>query len=325
MAVIYLLAILVLCLVLVWSTRWVVRIFDRLAAKTGVGRLALAGILVALSTSLPELFVGIFSGLEGKPQISLGNILGSNVVNLSLVIGAATIISGTLAVVGDYLAWEFAVAFLMGIAPVVLLFDGELSRFDGLILLIIYLIYVRDLVVAGKHKQMAKQGGAAHFSILSKVKSIHRNHVDKLALKFLCGILLVIVSADLIVKMASSLALSIGLSMLLVSLILVAFGTSLPELALEIEAIKNKNVVLALGNLLGSTVTNSTLIVGLTVLISPLKIRAIQTYGFASIGFVVVFGLFWLFTRTKRKLERWEALVLLGVYLMFVGVELWVS
>ncbi|MBI1871973.1 hypothetical protein HYS10_00990 [Candidatus Collierbacteria bacterium] len=147
MAVIYLLAILILCLVLVWSTRWVVSTFDRLAAKTGVSRLALAGILVALSTSLPELFVGIFSGLEGKPQISLGNVLGSNVVNLSLVIGVATIISGTLAVVGDYLAWEFAVAFLMGIAPIVLLFDGELSRFDGLILLIVYFIYVRDLVV----------------------------------------------------------------------------------------------------------------------------------------------------------------------------------
>lgn len=311
---IYLLGILFFSLVLVWSTRLVVRIFDRLVAKTGVSRLALAGTLVALSTSLPELFVGIFSGLEGKPQISLGNVLGSNIVNLSLVIGVATIISGTLAVVGNYLAWEFAVAFLMGIAPVVLLFDGELSRFDGVILLVIYLVYVRDLV-----------GGATHFSILNQVKNIHRNHTDKLILKFLFGMLLVIISADLVVKLASLLAVLIGVSELLVSLILVAIGTSLPELALEIEAIKNKKMILALGNLLGSTVTNSTLIVGLTVLISPLKIRAIQTYAFASIGFVVVFGLFWLFTRTKRKLERWEALVLIGIYLMFVGIELFVN
>jgi len=321
----YVLAILFLSLVLVGSTRLAVSSFDRLTKKLGIASLALSGILVALSTSLPELFVGIFAGLEGKPQVSVGNVLGSNIVNLSLVMGLATIISGSLGIIGDYFAWEFGVSFLMGAAPLILLFDGRLSRFDGLILLLIYIIYVRDLVVAGKHKEMAKRGGASHFSILQRVKRVRRVHVDKTVIKLLLGIAALVISADLIVRFSSVLANAIGLPLLLVSLILVALGTSLPELALEIEAVRKRSIVLALGNILGSTVTNSTLIIGVTALISPFSVAAFDTFGFAGITFVVVFSLFWLFTKTKKKLERWEALVLLGIYLMFLGVELFVS
>lgn len=321
MVLVYLLLMFVVSLVLVWSTRLVTGSFERLANFLGIGRMAMAAIFVALSTSLPELFVGVAAALEGRPQISLGNVLGSNLVNISLVVGLATLLAGSLAVVGDYFKWEFGVAFLMGMAPVILLLDGSLSRLDGLILLVIYLVYVRDLILSGRHQALAKHG-VVQPSLLTRLEKIHSNHTDRTLGEFVVGIGLLLAGADILVRLTSGLAVAVGAPILLVSLILVAFGTSVPELALEIEAVREKKVALALGNILGSTVANSTLIVGLTAIISPFRVAAVRSYGLASIGFVILFGLFWLFSNSARKLSRGEGLILIGIYLVFVGLML---
>jgi cation:H+ antiporter len=108
---------------------------------------------------------------------------------------------------------------------------------------------------------------------------------------------------------------------LLVGLFLVAIGTSLPELAFELKAIREKEPGMVFGDLLGSVVANGTLIIGITSLISPIKIQAFNEYLLATAAFVVIFGVFYLFIRTKKKLERWEGAVLLGAYVIFILLE----
>ncbi|MBI3954439.1 hypothetical protein HY333_00165, partial [Candidatus Collierbacteria bacterium] len=102
-------------LILVWSSKLVVVSFEKLSAKLRIAQLALAGVLIALSTSLPELFVGLVAAIEGKPEISLGNVIGANILNVSLVAGGAALVGGSIAVVGDFIRTEMVVAFLAGL------------------------------------------------------------------------------------------------------------------------------------------------------------------------------------------------------------------
>lgn len=314
--------IIISCFLLILITRVTVDAFERLVVKLKIDGLTLAALMVALSTSLPELFVGVASALEGKPEISLGNVLGSNVANVSLVIGGASLISGSVAVVGEFVKREFMAAFLAGMSPLILMADGRLSRFDGVLLLLAYGFYIRDVVIAGKHKSFAERGGGKKRGLLTKLEWIRDNHVDRWALKLALGIAGLIVAADLLVRFASSLAVGLGVPVFLVGVLVVAAGTSLPELVLEIRAIRRKNVALVFGNLLGSTVANSTLIIGLTALITPIEVIQISRYWLAGGGSIALFGLFWAFSMSKKRLDRWEALVLLGIYVMFVGLEL---
>ncbi|MBU1200680.1 sodium:calcium antiporter [Patescibacteria group bacterium] len=309
---------------LILATRMAIGAFERLVVKLKVDGLVLAAIMVALSTSLPELFVGIAAALEGTPEISLGNVLGSNVANVSLVIGGASLIAGSVSVVGDFMKREFIAAFLAGLMPLFLMLDGKLSRLDGIILLVAYAFYIRDVVIAGKHKSLAERGGKKH-GLLTRLEWIHGNHVDKWVLKLALGLAGVIVGADLLVRFASGLAGDLGVPVFLIGILVVSVGTSLPELVLETQAIRKKNVALVFGDLLGSTVANSTLIIGVTSLIHPIEIMSVSRLFVAGGTFIVVFSLFWAFSMTKKKLDRWEALVLLGLYVMFVGLELLVG
>lgn len=317
--------ILLASLLLMKATEFTLNAFQALVAKMKVRKMVVAALLVALSTSLPELFVGILSALEGQPEISLGNVLGSNVANLSLVIGGAALVSGSVSVVGDFMKKELVAAFLAGCLPILLVMDGNLTRIDGLLLLGAYGVYISEVVIAGKHKSLAEKGGRRHYGILKKLKILHKNNSDVWLLKLLGGIAGLILAADLLVKMASGLASSLGLPPFLIGLLVVSIGTSLPELVLEIGAIKRKEIALVFGDLLGSIVANATLIIGVTTLIHPVNVGGTSRYDLASFMFVLLFGFFWVFTNSKKRLDRWEGLVLLGLYFMFVSLEFWLN
>src|SRR3990167_2727069 len=163
------LALILLFVLLAMGARLVIRAFDRLVLGfSNRGKLAVAAIVVALSTSLPELFIAVSSGLAGQPEISLANLFGANVVNLSLVVGGATLIAGSLPIVGDYWRWELAAMFFAGIAPILLLMDGGLSRLDGFILVVIYLVYLRGVVIDGKRDSLTEASVARHKGLLSR-------------------------------------------------------------------------------------------------------------------------------------------------------------
>lgn len=295
-----------------FSTRVVLRAFDKMAVgMTTKGKIVVAALLVALSTSLPELFVTLASVVEKKPEIALGTLLGSNVADLSIIIGGATLLAGSLPIVGEYWRLELAAAFMAGISPILLMMDGGLSRIDGAILIVIYIIYLSDLIIGGKKKEMLFQTGK---------NKLAGGGVP--AIEMTLGMIILLVSGNWLVKIGTVVARDWGVPVGVVGLLIISVGTSLPELFLSTGAILSKNVALVLGNLLGSIVTNATLIVGVLAFFHPFSIEKTGSYALVNMAFVVIFGLFWVFTSTKKKLERWEGLILVGVFITFVGLVL---
>lgn len=314
---IYLLLLVGFSALLVKATDILTDSLTELSKVTKMGKYAITSFLLAFATSVPELVVGITAALEGSPNLALGAVLGSNIADISLVIGGAAVISGTFSVAGEFERLDIFSVFLAGVLPLMLLMDGMLSRVDGIILLFIYGMYNYGLL--GKRVQRKSQPSRI-------VKKILQSAVDKRVNRWLAwlflGAAMLMFSADMIVKTGAGLAQVIGVPVFLIGLFLVAVGTSLPELSFEIGAVRRKQVGMALGDLFGSVVANSTLVLGVVSLIKPIKLKnGLDNYLMASAVFGVMFLLFWYFVRTKKKLERWEGVVLLAVYALFVIVE----
>jgi cation:H+ antiporter len=305
-------------ILLVKATDILIISLKRLARRTRLGEFAVTTMVLALATSLPELFVGITSALEGSPNLSLGNVIGSNIADLSLVIGGAALIGGAVSVQGRFLRRDVFYAFLAGAAPMILLFDKLLSRVDGLILLALYGFYNVAVFTERKTEMVVGDEEGVFRRLIRQLN--HRGGGKELAWVFL-GVALLLFSADMIVRIAGWIAFSLHVPLLLIGLFVVAVGTSLPELAFELRAIRAHKPDMVFGDLLGSVVANGTLVIGLTAVLVPIKINAFEEYLLATMIFVAGFGLFYFFIRTKQRLERWEGAILLVIYLIFALLE----
>lgn len=303
-------------LVLIRSTDLLTDHLKELARKTALGEFFLTSFLIGLATSLPEISVGITSALEGVPNISLGNVIGSNVANLSIITGVATLISGALVVKDKTYTIDFFYAFFAGIAPVLLLLDGHLTRVDGLFLLSLYGFYNYALL-QNRPGIMEEEDGFWK----SLVRRMNTNHTGRNFKYMFLALALIIFSADMIVRNGEYIANGLGIPVFLIGLFLVAIGTSLPELAFGVRAIRRQEPELFMGNLLGSTVANATLIVGLTAVIHPITPVAVSEYLVAIMVFTAVVVLFMAFLRSKRRLSRQEGLILVAIYLLFFALE----
>lgn len=309
---------LVLILIMVFASGVAVDVFEKLAQEIKVNKLLMATILVGFSTSLPELFVGISSAMRGEPEIALGNIVGANIANMSWIVGGAAMIAGSIPIIGDYLNRDLWITVGLGLLPLFLISDGNLTRLDGLVLIFMYLFYVRDMV---RNKNTLLR----HSKIIARkrVKHHFKTYVEYIlgVVKLIASFGVLIASSSALISVAIQMSASFGVSVFWVGLLIISFGTTLPELCLSLMATEKREMSLVLGNILGSVVVNSTLILGIIVLISPLKYKDTAQSGVAGLFLVVVMGIFWLFTKSKHKLEKWEGMVLVGMYAMFVGLQ----
>lgn len=318
MILIYLLLIAGFSALLVKATDILTESLQRLAEITRLGKFAITSLLLALATSMPELVVSVTAALSGKSSLALGTIIGSNISDISLVIGGAAVIGGSFSIAGEFIKIDIFSVFLVGVMPLMLLLDNQLSRVDGLILLLIYGMYNFSLLNRRVDRPAGRQG-----KLLRKMwQTNNRRRTGKWLAWLFLGAAMLVFSADMIIKTGVVVAKLAGVPMFLIGLFFLAIGTSLPELSFEIGAVKRKQVGMVLGDLFGSVVANSTLILGLVVLINPIKLEAgLNAYLLAAAAFGVMFLLFWLFVKTKKKLERWEGLVLIAVYLAFAMLE----
>ncbi len=311
-------ALVVLSLVLIKSADLIILAIRHINTATHTGTFVISAFLLAIGTSLPELFVAITSALEGTPNLSFGNILGANIANISLVAGASALFCGAVKVQGEYIKKDLFLAFIAGFLPLILAIDGNISRVEGLILLATYGIYVTNLFQQ-RYLEVAKEHQKITFFYRFVRQFEHKeSHFRKDLGRLFLGVALLLVSADLIVKSAIALAASINIPVFLVGLIVLSIGTTLPELAFSIRSIRDHQPTMFYGNLLGSIIANSTLMIGLAATISPIKVVAINESIIASIAFLIIFSTFWFFTRTKYRLDRWEAGILLLLYVVFV-------
>lgn len=308
----------VLISILVLSSGMAVDAFEKLASRIRTSKLLLATLLISFSTSLPELSVGLASSFKGQPQIALGNIIGSNLANLSWIIGGSAIVAGVIPIVGEYLKRDLWATIGMAMMPFLLMTDGNLSRADGIFLMVLYGLYVKWV--------MGGEGAREKHNKVNKSKVVHHHLQTKMHWIIWMGMLVVslvmmALSSKWLINIALGIAAGFGVNAFWVGLLMISFGTTLPEMVLSLAASKRGDISLLLGNILGSVVFNSTFILGIIAVINPVTFEETVQKGIAGIFLIIILGFFWLFTKSKKKLERWEGLVLVGMYLMFVGLQ----
>lgn len=315
------LAIIFFSLVLIKAADILIVSLRRIARSTNVGVYTLSALILAIGTSFPELFIGITSAIEKTPSLTFGVVLGSNIANIGLVAGLTAVIAGKVNVVGDIAKRDVFMAFLAAILPLILILDGGLGRVDGMILLSVYFAYAMSFF-RGRYKEVGeKQQEEPFFYRLFK----RVNHLNEKTTKeygrFFLGVALLLFSSDMIVKYSTQLAESAGIPIFIVGLIILAVGTSLPEFAFSLKSIEDHHPSMFFGNLLGSTIANSTLILGITSIIHPIRIGGTGGYLVAIMFFLIIFVSFWHFIKTKRSLDRREGLILVLLYVLFIVTQ----
>jgi cation:H+ antiporter len=262
--------------------------------------------VAAFATSSPELSVSINAAMAGKPQIALGDALGSNVVNVALILALALIISGIQSP-RDSVKRDFPVALLVPIITGVLCLDGELSRLDGLLMLSMFLAWLVAAIIEAR-----KQRSAA-----DEVLGEHRGWL--VAFSCIAGLALLVAAGNLIVMGAKSIAISFGIDEFIIGATIVAIGTSVPELATIVIAKLRGHDEVGLGTILGSNIFNGIFIVAVAAIIFPI------TVAWREVAITLMFGLVALiFTYPTRKgfIERRRGVLLLVLYAVYLGTIL---
>lgn len=314
-------SLIIFSVLLIKASEWTIVSLRRIAKKSNVGIFAISAIILAVGTSLPELFVSITSAIESTPEIALGVVLGSNIANTALIAGMVALILGRINVHGEYLKRDVLIAFVAGLLPIGLMADGILGRVDGLILLFVYFAYVAGFFKDKINEILDEKNKESFFyKFFREINHINFDKTKEFGKLFLC-LALLLFSSEMIISASNSLALSIGVPIFVISLILLSLGTSLPELVFSLKSVQGGEPRIFFGNLLGSTIANSTLIVGVASTIHPINVGSFLDYRNAIITFIVVFATFWFFIRTKHRLDRWEALVLVLIYFVFIVLE----
>ncbi|MBI2499702.1 sodium:calcium antiporter [Candidatus Woesearchaeota archaeon] len=299
---------LVLAIILAKSSLWVVNSLVNLSAFLKISEFSAGFIILSIATSLPELFVGINSALLGRPNLSLGNVIGSNIADIALILGIAILISGSINVKSKIIRKDSIYIFLIALAPILLMLDGILSRFDGFILILIFIYYII------KRLKDRKKFDKPVNNI--KTKSIFND-----VLFFILSIVLLILSANLLVKFAIAIATDLNVAAILIGLFLVAIGTSLPELSLTIRSVLTKHKSIALGDNMGAVAVNSSLVLGVTSLIEPIRAN-FTLFLISALFMILVVGLYTIFVVFDKKLTLKQGVILIFLYIAFVIIEL---
>ena len=279
-----------------------------IAKKLKVSQIAIGLTIVAFGTSAPELIVNIISSFQGHDEIGFGNIIGSNIFNILVVLGVSGVISPIS--VSKNTVWRQMPFLLVG---TILVFGfvnnfgskGEfLSRLDGILLISILVIFYVFVL-----KDSMKDQLDVDIHLFSTVKSI---------VFILLGMVGLYFGAKLVVNNAVKIAHLLNVSDKFIGLTMVALGTSLPELVTSIVAMIRKHTDLAIGNVVGSNLFNLFLVLGVSSIIAPMRYNVNLNADFIFLLIITIFLFITMFTGKKNKLDRWEAIVFLVLYTAYI-------
>ncbi|MBO4939267.1 MAG: calcium/sodium antiporter [Oscillospiraceae bacterium] len=288
---------------LVKGADWFVDGASGIAAKMHIPQLVIGLTIVAMGTSAPEAAVSISAALKGSADITIGNIVGSNILNILIILGLASVIvpiavaKSTIKIDIPYMLAISAILFLLGM-------DGTITLVDGLILLALFIIYLAYMLYMAKHGN-------------SEGDPVKNLKLWQALLFTVVGLVLIVLGANIAVDAATALARIFGLSERFIGLTIVALGTSLPELFTSVAAARKGNADIAIGNIVGSNIFNILFIVGLSAMIVPVPFAAnflIDTIVAIAAGVLLL-----LCSIRQKKLVRWHGvLMLLGYTAYFI-------
>lgn len=284
---------------------WTVRAAVAIAERKGLSKLFIGATIVAFGTSVPELFASVNANLKGFPGLSLGNIVGSNIANILLIVGAAAVVFA-IKVDSRQLVKDVVTVIVATLLLVFLMMKGVIESWHGLLMftaLIGYIIF------------QYRSAGGFHSPSPEGLESMPKA-VGLLAL----GLVLLALGAEVLVQGAVAAGQAIGVPEAVIGLTVVAFGTSLPELATSIAAARSHHTDVIIGNILGSNLFNILSIVAITAMVKPLVVPVSVT-GFAMWFMLFTTGAFCAWMLYSGKVTRSLGAVLVVIYLLFIGEQ----
>ena len=307
MEIVYQVVLLVIGFVmLIKGADWFVEGASKIADRFGIPQLVIGLTIVAMGTSAPEAAVSIASALKGSAEITIGNVLGSNILNVLVILGLTAVVRA-IAVQNSTIKYEIPFTIIVTVLMGVLgLTDGVISRGEGVILWGCFLVYMAYLLL------MAKKGQSAN---AEEKKDEKKDPMWKLILLVIIGVVLIVFGSDFSVNAASELAKIFGMSERLIGLTIVALGTSLPELVTSVTAAIKGKADIAVGNIVGSNIFNILFVVGTTALITPVAYSA--SFMVDTITAVAAMVLLLICVLPKKKLNRPSGIIMLIGYVAY--------
>lgn len=301
---------------LVWSADKFVEGAAATAKHLGMPTLLIGMVIIGFGTSAPELAVSAMAAADGNPGLALGNGYGSNITNIALIVGLTAVIA-PIAVHSQVLRKELPLLIILTLIGGAQLLDGELSRLDGWVLLGIFSVVMGWSIfqgMRGKADALTGETGAQMGDELMPMKTA--------IIWLVIGLVLLVVSSRLLVWGAVTIAQSLGVSDLVIGLTIVAIGTSLPELASALAAVRKNEHDLILGNILGSGIFNTLAVVGLAAVIEPLAVAPEVLYRDWTLMLALTVGLLVMgfgITGWRKVISRFDGSILLLVYVAYTG------
>jgi cation:H+ antiporter len=291
--------------VLALASHYTIRAVEKLIELTGLSEISVGFVILAVLTSIPELTVALFSVVQGEPGISIGDILGSNVFNVGAVLGILGLLGFLKTCCTDLLLDLTDILFISSLIPLLLVIFDVASPLIGSLLLATFV--VNTYLMQKKRTPVVTANGAELPRRLSKMKVL---------LLLILGIASIIIASRLVVTSGIEIALFFGAPPILLGAKVVAIGTSLPELTTDFAAVRRGHVHLAIGGIIGSNLTNLTLVLGLVLLTSPFAVNIgifTQILPFLLITTVI----FWRFLIRGGGISKVGGLVLIISYVLF--------
>lgn len=306
------------CVMLSWLSSILVKSLVQMAKYLQWREFVIAFFVMSFAVSLPNLFVDLNAALQHKPELALGDIIGGNLVDLTLVLAIAVFFSKKgLSAKSDMVQKSAIFTTAIAVLPLLLIWDSKLDRIDGLILIAVFLFYAFWLF--SKKERFQKKYQPAPLAPIKGFKFFLANIV-----KIVILLILLLAASQAVVSSAQFFSNKLGISLALVGILIVGLGNAFPELYFSIISARKEKNWLVLGDLMGSVIVCSTLILGIVAVVFPFEIKEFSPFLTARM-FLIIAALFSLVViRTDREITKKEGLCLLLLYIVFLIIEVFI-
>ena len=287
----------------------------KIGRKTGISELILGATIVSFATTLPELTVSVFASIDNYTTMSLGNAVGSIICNTGLILGLVVIISPFK--VDKNMFFSKSIILLISVLTLMILgINGSISRGDGFILIVLLIVFMYSNIKSVSGKNRINSPNNMQSNSCDNIKSSKHENL-KVGVLFVLGLIMMVVGSKLLVDNGVKIANSIGVPQGIISLTVIALGTSLPELVSSLTAIKKKHHGISVGNILGANILNIVAVIGISSLINDLPILS-QNMRIDFEFMTIILLILILPTIKSGKLYRVQGLLLLSSYIIYI-------
>jgi len=301
------------CAVMVFSGTWLVKSLSKIARFLRITEFAAAFIIMAIATSLPELFVGISSALAKNPALALGNIVGANILDLTLILGIIILVGRGIRIGSKEIKKDAFYMIFISMLPIILFVIGRsLSRIDGIILIAVFSLYSWRILKRRRKFEKELKDKVGRLDVVLNI------------FLFVACLIVLFLSAKFVIRYASALAIDLVLPPIMIGLFLISIGTTLPELTFGTRAALMGHKEMALGDQIGTVVANSTLILGITTIICPISAQ-FSLFLISALFMLLAAFLLATFMESGSKLGVREGIALILLYAFFVVMEFYIK